>query len=43
MYGAIIGDIVGSVYEWGRIQTKAFPLMRGTLRRPGIDTLRREL
>ena len=26
MYGAIIGDIVGSVYEWNRIKTKDFPL-----------------
>lgn len=26
MYGAIIGDIVGSVYEWDRIKTKVFPL-----------------
>ena len=26
MYGAIIGDIVGSVYEWDRIKTKDFPL-----------------
>jgi len=25
MFGAIIGDIVGSVYEWNRIKTKAFP------------------
>ena len=26
MYGAIIGDIVGSVYEWNSIKTKGFPL-----------------
>ncbi|MBQ9493995.1 MAG: ADP-ribosylglycohydrolase family protein [Oscillibacter sp.] len=26
MYGAIIGDIIGSVYEWDRIKTKDFPL-----------------
>ena len=26
MLGAIIGDIVGSVYEWNNIKTKAFPL-----------------
>ena len=26
MLGAIIGDIVGSVYEWNRIKTKDFPL-----------------
>lgn len=25
MFGAIIGDIVGSVYEWDRIKTKTFP------------------
>ena len=25
MLGAIIGDIVGSVYEWDRIKTKDFP------------------
>ena len=28
MLGAIIGDIVGSVYEWHNIKTKAFPLFR---------------
>ncbi len=28
MMGAIIGDIVGSVYEWHNIKTKAFPLFR---------------
>lgn len=28
MYGAIIGDIVGSVYEWHNIKTKQFPLFR---------------
>ena len=26
MLGAIIGDIVGSVYEWHNITTKDFPL-----------------
>lgn len=26
MLGAIIGDIVGSVYEWNNIKTKEFPL-----------------
>lgn len=29
MLGAIIGDIVGSVYEWNNIKTKDFPLFRG--------------
>ena len=24
MLGAIVGDIVGSVYEWGNIKTKDF-------------------
>lgn len=28
MLGAIIGDIVGSVYEWHNIKTKEFPLFR---------------
>jgi ADP-ribosylglycohydrolase len=28
MMGAIIGDIVGSVYEWHNIKTKNFPLFR---------------
>lgn len=28
MKGAIIGDIVGSVYEWDNIKTKDFPLFR---------------
>lgn len=28
MLGAIVGDIVGSVYEWGNIKTKDFPLFR---------------
>ena len=27
MLGAIIGDIVGSVYEWDRIKTKEFPFL----------------
>ncbi len=26
MLGAIVGDIVGSVYEWNNIKTKEFPL-----------------
>lgn len=28
MLGAIVGDIVGSVYEWGNIKTKDFLLFR---------------
>ncbi|MDD2427433.1 MAG: ADP-ribosylglycohydrolase family protein [Eubacteriales bacterium] len=28
MLGAIIGDVVGSVYEWNNIKTKDFPLFR---------------
>ena len=28
MLGSIIGDIVGSVYEWNNIKTKDFPLFR---------------
>lgn len=28
MIGAIVGDIVGSVYEWHNIKTKNFPLFR---------------
>ena len=28
MLGAIIGDIVGSVYEWNNIKTKVFSLFR---------------
>lgn len=28
MLGAMIGDIVGSVYEWNNIKTKDFPLFR---------------
>ena len=27
MLGAIIGDIVGSVYEWNNIKTKDFPFI----------------
>ena len=27
MYGAILGDIIGSVYEWHNIKTKDFPLL----------------
>ena len=26
MYGAIVGDIIGSIYEWKNIKTKDFPL-----------------
>ena len=26
MYGAIIGDIAGSIYEFGTMKTKEFPL-----------------
>ena len=28
MFGAIVGDIVGSIYEWNNIKTKEFPLFR---------------
>ena len=28
MLGALVGDIVGSVYEWNNIKTKDFPLFR---------------
>ena len=28
MMGAIIGDIVGSVYEWNNIKTKVFPFFQ---------------
>lgn len=28
MYGAIIGDTVGSIYEWSNIRTKRFPLFQ---------------
>ena len=28
MLEAIVGDIVGSVYEWDNIKTKDFPLFR---------------
>lgn len=28
MLGAIVGDIVGSIYEWHNIKTKEFPLFR---------------
>ena len=30
MIGAIVGDIVGSVYEWNNIKTKNFPLLAGS-------------
>ena len=32
MIGAIIGDIIGSVYEWDNIRTKDFPLWKETCR-----------
>ena len=32
MFGAIIGDIVGSIYEWHNIKTKDFPLFRDNCR-----------
>ena len=32
MIGAIIGDIVGSIYEWHNIKTKDFPLFRDNCR-----------
>ena len=28
MLGAIVGVIVGSIYEWNNIKTKGFPLLR---------------
>ena len=28
MFGAVVGDIIGSVYEWHNIKTKDFPLFR---------------
>ena len=28
MLGAIVGDIVGSIYEWDNIKTKEFPLFQ---------------
>ncbi len=28
MIGAIVGDVIGSVYEWDRIKTKDFPLLQ---------------
>ena len=28
MLGAIVGDVVGSVYEWNNIKTKEFPFFR---------------
>ena len=27
LYGAIFGDIVGSIYEWDNIKTKDFELL----------------
>lgn len=30
MLGAIVGDIVGSIYEWDNIKTKKFPLFQDT-------------
>lgn len=29
MYGAILGDIIGSTYEFAGIKTKKFPLFPG--------------
>ncbi len=31
MIGAIAGDVIGSVYEHGRIKRKDFPRVRGSL------------
>lgn len=36
MMGAIIGDIVGSIYEWNNIKTKEFPLLALTVSLPMI-------
>ena len=30
MLGAIVGDIVGSVYEWNNIKTRIFPCLGTT-------------
>jgi len=32
MLGAIVGDIVGSVYEWNNIKKKDFPLSAALVR-----------
>lgn len=32
MFGAVVGDIIGSVYEWHNIKTKDFPLFRDDCR-----------
>ena len=32
MYGAILGDIIGSPYEWHNVKTKDFPLFSGRSR-----------
>jgi ADP-ribosylglycohydrolase len=32
MFGAIVGDIVGSVYEFNNIKTKDFPLFGEKMR-----------
>ena len=37
MMGAIVGDIVGSVYEWHNIKTKDFPL---SMRRCGMNGIK---
>lgn len=31
MLGAIVGDVVGSVYEWNNIKTKDFPCLGMTV------------
>ena len=33
MLGAIVGDIVGSVYEWDNIEAQALFALKGRLRR----------
>ena len=30
MIGAMIGDIVGSIYEWNNLKSKSFPLFADT-------------
>jgi len=38
MLGAIIGDIVGSVYEWNNKKAKDFPLFRDDCLRNALTT-----
>ena len=38
MFGAIVGDIVGSVYEWHNIKTKEFPLFREDASKGGLSS-----